>query len=228
MTLLLLASSSSAGVGLALFVAPAGCCALAPRASDGASRAPTLVLFDSCVCGLHLTQRNGRLLHRPRSAVVAIPPRSGVRACSLRPHACRSGAEASHERIRYPGHALSTPSFERHRGHNTASRPYSIAARLLKRDLVAIPSGQLNTPLRAGIAPGPATARRLAGTLALRSPERHTAARTHARRPTPAPAAHATATPRRDVRTARSAAYPSAVSLAHALAIVPQAFGVPG
>ena len=105
---------------------------------------------------------------------------------------------------------------------------YSIAARLLKRDLVAIPSGQLNTPLRAGIAPGPATARCLAGTLALRSPERHTAARTHARRPTPAPAAHATATPRRDVRTARSAAYPSAVSLAHALAIVPQAFGVPG
>ena len=82
--------------------------------------------------------------------------------------------------------------------------------------------------LRAGIAPGPTTARRLAGTLALRSPERHTAARTHARRPTPAPAAHATATPRRDVRTARSAAYPSAVSLAHALAIVPQAFGVPG
>ena len=103
-----------------------------------------------------------------------------------------------------------------------------LLGRLLKRDLVAIPSGQLNTPLRAGIAPGPATARRLAGTLALRSPERYTAARTHARRPTPAPAAHATATPRRDVRTARSAAYPSAVSLAHALAIVPQAFGVPG
>ena len=76
---------------------------------------------------------------------------------------------------------------------------------------MAIPSGQLNTPLRAGIAPGPATARRLAGTLALSTdPMRAntpTGAHTHS-----AAAAHATATPRRDVRTARSDAYPSAVA----------------
>ena len=68
---------------------------------------------------------------------------------------------------------------------------------------MAIPSGQLNTPLRAGIAPGPATARRLAGTLALSTdPMRAntpTGAHTHS-----AAAAHATTTPRRDVRTARN------------------------
>ena len=159
----------------------------------------------------------------PRIAAVRLGP--WVQSEAPRLSLGRGGEPRAHS---VPRSRISTPSFERHRGHNTASRPYSIAARLLKRDLVAIPSGQLNTPLRAGIAPGPATARRLAGTLALRPPERPTAARTHARRPTPAPAAHATATPRRDVRTARSAAYPSAVSLAHALAIVPQAFGVPG
>ena len=127
----------------------------------------------------------------------------------------------------------SRTSFERHRGHNTASRPYSIAARLLKRDLVAIPSGQLNTPLRAGIAPGPATARRLAGTLALSTdPMRAntpTGAHTHS-----AAAAHATATPRRDVRTARNRTQRrlpvgrgTPAHTYHIGHIVPQAFGSP-
>ena len=141
----------------------------------------------------------------------------------------RGGEPRAHS---VPRSRISTPSFERHRGHNTASRPYSIAARLLKRDLVAIPSGQLNTPLRAGIAPGPATARRLAGTLALSTdPMRAntpTGAHTHS-----AAAAHATATPRRDVRTARNRTQrrlpvgrgtpAHAYHIGH---IVPQAFGL--
>ena len=98
---------------------------------------------------------------------------------------------------------------------------------------MAIPSGQLNTPLRAGIAPGPATARRLAGTLALSTdPMRAntpTGAHTHS-----AAAAHATATPRRDVRTARNRTQrrlpvgrgtpAHAYHIGH---IVPQAFGSP-
>ena len=123
----------------------------------------------------------------PRIAAVRLGP--WVQSEAPRLSLGRGGEPRAHS---VPRSRISTPSFERHRGHNTASRPYSIAARLLKRDLVAIPSGQLNTPLRAGIAPGPATARRLAGTLALSTdPMRAntpTGAHTHS-----AAAAHATA-----------------------------------
>ena len=145
----------------------------------------------------------------PRIAAVRLGP--WVQSEAPRLSLGRGGEPRAHS---VPRSRISTPSFERHRGHNTASRPYSIAARLLKRDLVAIPSGQLNTPLRAGsrqalppLAASPARSR---------SPQIQCARILRpARTPTPPPPLMrpqrraATCAPH---ATARSDAYPSAVA----------------